>query len=73
MMEYKSGSGYSGKGYIDPKRQGRSTLLLTVILLSVVFSLTAFLFGWWSIFVDFGFIAYLIWLGKRAANKLDRG
>ena len=69
MMEYKPGGGYSGKGYTSPKKQAQKALLLIVGFLAGIFGLAALVFGWWSILLDFGIIAYLMWIGKYVKSK----
>ena len=70
-MEYKSGEGYNGKGYIDPKKRTKTIMILLVALFTGLFWLTAMVLGWWSILLDIGIIVFIIRLGKeaKAANR----
>lgn len=74
MMEYKPGKGYSAGGYNDPKKTSRNKKALgALIFLIGVFSLTAIVFGWWSILVDAGILSYLTWISKKfGKKKLDK-
>lgn len=74
MMEYKPGKGYSEGGYTDPKKTSQNKKALSALIFLVgVFSLTAIVFGWWSILVDAGILSYLTWISKKfGKKKLDK-
>lgn len=72
MMEYKPGRGYGGDG---SKRHRiiwppLTALVIALILYAIMFTGTAMLFGWWSIFVDGWILYFFHWLSKRMNRKI---
>jgi len=79
MLEYRPNDGYNGDGFNHRKTKKAARLRLRVVrnivIYAILFTITAMLFGWWSILADISIIGFFIWLGlalDKQIRKLDK-
>lgn len=79
MLEFKPNNGYDGGGFNHRKTEKAPRLRMLVVrnlvIYAIIFTISALLFGWWSILVDISIVGFFAWLGltlEKRMRKLDK-